>query len=773
VSATGVTRTTTRGGVGVSVPRPDGVPKVTGTFAFLGDLEAEGMLWGATRRSTVAHGRIVHLDLQPALAVPGVHAVLTQHDVPGHPYQGQHTTDQPVLCDGTVRHVGEPIAVVAADDEETARLAAAAIVVEVEELPPLLDVEEALARGEVFRHARVRHGDQSLRGEVVVEGEYETSAQDQAPLGTEAGLAIPDGAGGVDLWGPTQWTHIDHQQLVACLGLTPELVRVHSVGLGGAFGGREDLSLQTHVAMLALVTGRPVKMVFDRTESFVAHVKRHRARMRYRHEADRDGRLVRVEARLLLDGGAYQTTSAAVVANSTYFALGPYRCPSTAIDGYALRTNHFPSGAMRGFGANQPAVAAEAQMDRLAAELGIDPVELRLRNAIAPGDRMPTTGQLVEGPLPVAEALRTVAAMPLPEPLTGAGAGTGGAGAGGAGAGGAGADGARGTGARDRGVPDPRLLPGGTGLAAAPDRVVRGVGYALALKNLAFSEGFDDYAEARVELTATGAVVQTAAIEVGQGMVTILQQLVRSILGVEEVEVVFVDTGRIGSAGSTSASRQTQMAGNAAVQAATALREQVLARYDGDDLSIEGVWREGTLVSRLEDLARDGASEWVRFRHPGSEPPDEDGQGDLHVDFCVAAQRAVVDVDPELGLVRVVRIDTAQDVGRAINPQQVLGQVEGGIAQGLGMALTEEVVTEEGRIRNASFTDYLLPTILDVGDVEAVLIEEPSPWGPFGAKGMAELPTMGATPAILAAIRDATGRPLTRTPARPQDIAGV
>jgi CO/xanthine dehydrogenase Mo-binding subunit len=651
-----------------------------------------------------------------------------------------------VLCDGTVRHVGEPIAVVAADDEETARLAAAAIVVEVEELPPLLDVEEALARGEVFRHARVRHGDQSLRGEVVVEGEYETSAQDQAPLGTEAGLAIPDGAGGVDLWGPTQWTHIDHQQLVACLDLAPEQVRVHNVGLGGAFGGREDLSLQTHVAMLALVTGRPVKMVFDRTESFVAHVKRHRARMRYRHEADREGRLVRVEAQLLLDGGAYQTTSAAVVANSAYFALGPYRCPSTAIDGYALRTNHFPSGAMRGFGANQPAVAAEAQMDRLAAELGIDPVELRLRNAIAPGDRMPTTGQLVEGPLPVVEALRTVAAMPLPDRPP--------------------ADG-------DRQTADPRQLPGGTGLTTPADRVVRGVGYALALKNLAFSEGFDDYAEARVELTPTGAVVETAAIEVGQGMVTIVQQLVRSVLGVEEVEVVFVDTGRIGSAGSTSASRQTQMAGNAAVRAATALREQVLARYDGDDLSLEGVWRDGAVVASLEDVARDGASEWVRYRHPGSAAPDEDGQGDLHVDFCVAAQRAVVDVDPDLGLVRVVRIDTAQDVGRAINPQQVLGQVEGGIAQGLGMALTEEVVTEDGRIRNASFTDYLLPTILDVGDVEAVLIEEPSPWGPFGAKGMAELPTMGATPAILAAIRDATGRPLTRTPARPQDIAGV
>jgi xanthine dehydrogenase D subunit len=756
VSAPTGTRTTTRGGVGVSVPRPDGIPKVTGAFRFLGDLEAEGMLWGATRRSEVAHGRIVRLDVAPALAVPGVRAVLAQADVPGHPYQGQHTTDQPVLCDGTIRHAGEPIAVVAAEDEETARLAAAAIHVEVEQLPPLVDPEEALARGEVFRHVRIRHGDQALRGEVVVEGEYETAPQDQAPLGTEAGLAIPDASGGVDIWGPTQWTHIDHRQLVACLALDAAQVRVHPVGLGGAFGGREDLSLQTHVAMLALVTGRPVKMVFDRTESFVGHVKRHGARMRYRHEADRSGRLVRVEAQLLLDGGAYQTTSAAVVANAAYFALGPYRCETTAVDGYALRTNHFPSGAMRGFGANQPAVAAEAQMDRLAAELGIDPVELRLRNALAPGDRLPTTGQLIEHPLPVAESLRSVAALPLPDEAVARGEGPAGDDLDPAG-----------------GEVDPRLLPGGTGLAATPDRVVRGVGYALALKNLAFSEGFDDYAEARVELTTSGAVVHTAAIEVGQGMVTILGQVVRSALGIEQVEIAFDHTSRIGSAGSTSASRQTQMAGNAALQAATALRQRVLAAHDGDELTDVGVWRGDELVATLEEVARDGPSEWVRYRHPPTETPDEDGQGDLHVDFCVAAHRAVVDIDPDLGLVRVVRIDTAQDVGRALNPQQLLGQVEGGIAQGLGMALTEQVITEGGLIRNASFTDYLLPTILDVGDVEAVLIEEPSPWGPFGAKGMAELPTMGATPAILAAIRAATGRPLTRTPVRPQDIAGV
>jgi xanthine dehydrogenase D subunit len=727
--------------VGESVPRPDGIPKVTGAFRFLGDLEADGMLWGSTRRAEVPHGQLTHLDLAPALAMPGVHAVLTQDDVPGHLYQGQHTTDQPVFCDGTIRHAGEPIAVVAAEDEETARIAAAAIAVTIEPLPPLVDVEEALDRGEVFRHVRVRRGDPDRHGEVVVEGIYENGFQDQAPLGTEAGLAVPDGAGGVDVWGPTQWTHVDHRQLVACLALADEQVRVHPSGLGGAFGAREDLSLQTHLAMLALTTGRPVKMVYDRTESFVGHVKRHAARMWYRHEADRSGELIRVEARLLLDGGAYQTTSAAVVANSTYFAVGPYRCDTVIADGYALRTNNFPAGAMRGFGANQPCFAAEAQMDRLAAELGIDPVEFRLRNAIGQGDVLATTGQTIEYPLPVAETLRSVVALPLPD---------------------------------DHANDDPRRLPGGTGMTTSPQHVVRGVGYALALKNLAFSEGFDDFAEARVELSATGVVAHTAGIEVGQGMVTLIQQIVRTTLGVERVEVAFDHTSRIGSAGSTSASRQTQMAGNAALQAAEQLRERILSDVSADELREDGAYRDGRRVATFSELCANGPVDaWVRYRHPGSEAPDADGQGKLHVDFCVAAHRAVVDVDPDLGLLRIVRIDTAQDVGRALNPQQLHGQIEGGIAQGLGMAIMEGLVVEDGIIRNASFTDYLLPTILDVGEVEAVLVEEPSPWGPFGAKGMAELPTMGATPAVVAAVRAATGRALTRTPIQPQDIAGL
>ena len=738
MSGTLADRATVHGGVGTSVPRPDATAKVTGSFEFLGDMHADGMLWGATRRAWVAHARILRIDATAALAMPGVHAVLTQDDVPGHRYQGQAVTDQPVLAEGRVRYWGEPVAIVAADDAETARLAAEAIVVDLEELDPLVDLEAALEHGEIFRHVPVRRGNPDLHGEVVIEGTYVTSSQDPAPLGTEAGLAIPDGTGGVDLWGPTQWVHIDLEQLAACLALTPAQVRVQPCRLGGAFGSREDLSLQTHIGMLALRLDRPVKMVYDRTESFVGHVKRHGSLMHYRHEADRHGRLVRVDARILLDGGPYQLTSNAVIANSTYFAVGPYRCDNVTVDGYALRTNNPPSGAMRGFGSNQPCFAAESQMDRLADALGLNPVELRLRNALQPGDQLPTTGQLIEAPLPTDEVIRSVASIPLPD---------------------------------DEPNEDPRHLPGGPGLTTPRDRVVRGIGYAVGIKNLEFSEGFDDNAEARVVLHGDGAVVHTAAVEVGQGMVTVLTQIARSALGISKVHVAFDHTGQIGSAGSTSASRQTQMAGNAVLQAATAVRERALAQLGGDHLDDDGVWRGDTLLASLAELTAEGPIEQhVDYHHRATDQPDADGQGDLHVDFCVAAHRAVVDVDPDLGLVRVVQIAIGQDVGRAMNPQQLLGQIEGGIAQGLGHAVMEEVVLDHGVIRNPSFTDYLLPTCLDAPHVEAVLIEQPSTWGPFGAKGMAELPTMSATPAVVAAIRAATGRPLTRVPVRPEDL---
>ena len=723
------------GGIGESPIRPDGVPKLRGEFQYAQDLYAEGMLWGSTVRSPHARARIRSIDIAPALAIGGVHAVLTQDDVPGRRLFGLEHPDQPVLADGEVRYWGEPVAIVAAEDRETARRAAEAVTVEYEELEPLTDPEAADAADEVFRRMRIRRGDPQARGSVVVEGYYDVGMQDQAPLGTEAGLAVPDGSGGVDLYATSQFVHVDHQQVVASLGLRSDQVRAHPVGIGGAFGAREDVNLHIHLCLLALYTGRPVKMVYHRDESFTGHVHRHPARMWYRHEADADGRLVRVEAKILLDGGAYASTTGAVLANACYVSVGPYRCDSVSVDGIGTRTNNPPCGAMRGFGAVQVCFAHESQMDRLAAELGMDPLELRRRNALESGDRMPTTGQRIETPLPTREVIDSLEAMPLLGPDVG------------------------------------ERLPGGSGLTTEPVHVRRGIGYALSIKNLGFSEGFDDYAQARVLLGPEGVIVETAAIEVGQGLVNVLAQIARSTLGVSRAAVRHVDTSRIDSAGSTSASRQTQLSGGATHEAARRLRERILSHYGGDDLDDEGVWRGDTLVAPMPEVVAADWQETVTFRHPPTEPPDENGQGTLHADFAVAGHRAVVDVDPELGLLRVLRVDTAQDVGRALNPESVRGQIEGGIMQGVGLAVMEELVIDQGRFRNPTFTDYLLPTILDAPEVEAILIEQDGSWGPFGAKGVGEPPTISSTPAVVAAIRNATGRELSRVPVRPQDIA--
>jgi xanthine dehydrogenase D subunit len=730
--------TAIEGVVGESPLRPDGIPKLKGEFDFAQDLEADQMLWGATVRSPHAHARIVSIDIVPALAIGGVHAVLTAEDVPGLAVFGLEHPDQPVLANSTVNYWGEPVVVVAAEDERTARAAARAVVIEYEVLEPLIDIDEADRRDEVFRRMRIRRGDQAVTGEVIVEGTYEVGMQDQAPLGTEAGLAVPDGSGGVDLYATSQFVHIDQEQVVASLGLRPDQVRSHPTGIGGAFGAREDVNLHIHLCLLALHTGRPVKMVYHRSESFTGHVHRHPARLWYRHHADREGKLLRVEANVVIDGGAYASTTSAVLANATYFAVGPYRCDSVSVDGVGTRTNNPPCGAMRGFGAVQVCFGYEAQMDRLAAEIGLDPLELRRRNALATGDPMPTTGQIIETPLPTLEVIDSLEAMPL-----------------------------MGTGQND----SPLDLPGGTGLTSEAAHVVSAVGYALGIKNLGFSEGSDDYAQARVLLTDEGAVVETAAIEVGQGLVSVLAQILRTELGVSRASVRNVDTSRIGSAGSTSASRQTQISGGATMEAARNLLGRILQAHGGDRLDDDGVWKGDDLVAAMSAVLEGHWEETVTFRHPPTFASDEDGQGVVHADFAVAGHRALVSVDVELGLVKVHRVDTTQDVGRALNPQSVRGQIEGGIMQGVGLAVMEELVVSDGVIKNPNFTDYLLPTILDAPDVEALLIEEEGSWGPYGAKGVGEPPTISSTAAVAAAIRNASGREITRVPVRPQDLA--
>ncbi|HVV57896.1 MAG TPA: molybdopterin cofactor-binding domain-containing protein [Gaiellaceae bacterium] len=738
------TRTVTRqlevGRIGEVVRRPDAPPKVKGEFAYSSDLSAPGMLFGNTLRSPHAHARIVRIDIGEALRMPGVHAVLTHEDVPGKKLYGLEFADQPVLAIDRVLYYGEPVALVAAEHPEQARRAAERIEVEYELREPVADMERATEqedlhperpthghgyreddRPNVVRHIVIRHGDPDVEGEVSVSGVYDVGIQDQAFLGPESGLAVPDGEGGVDIYVATQWLHVDRAQIAPCLGLAPEQVRVHLGGVGGAFGGREDLSMQIHGAMLALHTNRPVKIVYNREESFTGHVHRHPARIWAEHRATRSGRVVCVRMRILLDGGAYASSSTAVASNAASFACGPYDVPNALIESTAVYTNNPPCGAMRGFGAVQTCFAAEAQMDKLAAALDIDPVELRLLNALKPGDVLPT-GQPIDGSMPVAEVIRAAARLQPPAA---------------------------------EGLPrDPLRLPGGAGNTTNGEGVRRGVGFAVGFKNIGFSEGFDDYTAARVVLSADGsAEIHCAAAEVGQGVSNVILQVARTELGIDDVRLAPHTTATVDSAGSASASRLTWMVAGAVRDACRAALEE----------------RERTGQAEV-DVER-------IYRHPQTTPLDpETGQitGErAHVAFAACAMKVVAEVDVDLGLTRVVWIGAALDTGKAVNPQAVEGQIEGGTAQGLGLALMEEIQTRGGLITNASFTDYLIPTALDMPPVESVLIEDPEPDAPYGVKGVGEAPTVVSTAAVASAVRAATGRALTRVPIRPDDIVGL
>ncbi|WP_133914483.1 xanthine dehydrogenase family protein molybdopterin-binding subunit [Streptomyces sp. NBC_00582] len=778
----------TKGGIGESTLRPDGTLKVTGEFAYSSDLWHEDMLWGQILRSTVAHAEIVSLDTSEALATPGVYAVLTYDDLPTEvKHYGLEIQDTPVLAHGKVRHHGEPVAIVAADHPETARRAAAKIKVEYRELPVITDEASATAPDAVLvhehrtdhhighvPHPNILHRQPIVRGdaaaaaaraEVIVRGEYTFGMQDQAFLGPESGLAVPEEDGGVHLYVATQWLHSDLRQIAPVLGLPPEKVRMTLAGVGGAFGGREDLSMQIHACLLALRTGKPVKIVYNRFESFFGHVHRHPAKLTYEHGATRDGKLTHVKCRIVLDGGAYASASPAVVGNASSLGVGPYVVDDVDIEAIALYTNNPPCGAMRGFGAVQACFAYEAQMDKVAGKLGMDPVEFRRRNAMEQGTLLPT-GQPVDSPAPVAELLRRVKAMPMPperqwESSEGA---------------------------------DVRQLPGGLSNTTHGEGVVRGVGYAVGIKNVGFSEGFDDYSTARVRLEAVAGepvvTVHTAMAEVGQGGVTVHAQIARTELGVAQVTIHPANT-EVGSAGSTSASRQTYVTGGAVKNACELVREQVLElgrrrfgthhpAWATAELLLEGgkvVTDGGEVLADLVDVLGEEAVEVEEeWRHRPTEPFDlRTGQGNGHVQYSFAAHRAVVEVDTELGLVKVIELACAQDVGKALNPLSVLGQIQGGTTQGLGVAVMEEIIVDPrtAKVKNPSFTDYLIPTILDTPTIPVDVLELADHHAPYGLRGIGEAPTLSSTPAVLAAIRDATGLELNRTPVRPEHLTGT
>jgi xanthine dehydrogenase D subunit len=779
----------TKGGIGESTLRPDGTLKVTGEFAYSSDMWHEDMLWGQILRSTVAHAEIVSIDTGEALATPGVYAVMTYDDLPTDVRNyGLEIQDTPVLAHGKVRHHGEPVAIVAADHPETARRAAAKIKVEYRELPVITDEASATAPDAILvhenrndhhighvPHPNIVHRQPIVRGDVakareradvIVEGEYVFGMQDQAFLGPESGLAVPAEDGGVDLYIATQWLHSDLRQIAPVLGLPEDKVRMTLAGVGGAFGGREDLSMQIHACLLALRTGKPVKIVYNRFESFFGHVHRHPAKLHYEHGATKDGRLTHLKARIVLDGGAYASASPAVVGNASSLGAGPYVIEDVDIEAIALYTNNPPCGAMRGFGAVQACFAYEAQMDKLAAKLGMDPVEFRRLNAMSQGTALPT-GQVVDSPAPVAELLRRVKAMPMPPEQQWRAAGE---------------------------AADVRELPGGLSNTTHGEDVVRGVGYAVGIKNVGFSEGFDDYSTARVRMEVVGgepvATVHTAMAEVGQGGITVHAQIARTELGVTRVTINPADT-QVGSAGSTSASRQTYVTGGAVKNACELVRERVLElgrrkfgtyhpAWATAELLLEGgkvVTDAGEVLADLVDVLGDEAVEIEeQWRHRPTEPFDpRTGQGFGHVQYSFAAHRAVVEVDTELGMVKVVELACAQDVGKALNPLSVLGQIQGGTTQGLGIAVMEEIIVDPktAKVRNPSFTDYLIPTILDTPTIPVDVLELADDHAPYGLRGIGEAPTLSSTPAVLAAIRAATGLELNRTPVRPEHLTGT
>ncbi len=750
-------------GVGESADRPDGVPKVDGSFVYSSDEHHPGSLWGVTLRSPHPRARLLSVDTSPAEGLDGVAAVLTHRDVAGAKKYGMKVADQPVLAIDEVRYQGQPVAIAAATHPEIARRACDLIEVRYAVLPPETDPEAAVREelhqfpnGGLARHVRIRHGDVDAardRADVTISAHYELGTQDPAFLGPESGLALPLGDGGVELHVSCQNLHLDHKQVVASLGLREEQVRLVLSGVGGAFGGKEDLNVHIHACLLALRTRRPVRMVYNRQESFFGHVHRHPASARVELGATSDGRLVFSNVRLVLDGGAYTSTSEIVIANASYFAAGAYRCDNVSIDGYATYTNTPPCGAMRGFGAVQSCYAIESAMDRLAIALQMHPLELRAHNVIGEGDALPT-GQVIDGPAPANVLLAHLRDLPLPPALEDSEA-------------------------------DLRTRPGGVGNVTHGEGIRRGVGYALGMKAIGFSGGVDDTSTARVTMWIRDgepvAEVYCAAPELGQGIVTLETQVARTELGVHHVLLGEKDT-LIAESGASSASRQSWMSCGAILGACAAVRHELLERAAAIVEEPSGSLRlTGTTISRAHDgrelvevrevLGEESISATHTYHHRRTEGIDpERGQGDAHVAFAYAAHRAVVDVDVELGLLRVVEMATAQDVGKALNPLAVEGQIEGGTVQGLGLAVMEEIRIDDGHIKNPSFTDYLIPTMLDVPPMNLQVFEFPHPDAPYGLNGVGEPPNLSSTPAILNALRDATGLELPRAPVRSTDL---
>ncbi len=745
--------------IGHSHPRPDAVAKVTGAAKFADDYTFPGMLYGATLRAAYPHARILSIDTGQAKALPGVRAVLTHADVPGCNRHGLVIPDWPVLCADKVRYLGDAVALVAAETAEIAQEALKLIQVHYEPLPVVAGAEQARQpdaplvheewpTGNLLEHIKVRHGDveQGLAGaDVIVEGEYRTPAYDHMFLEPECSIGVPAGYDAdhpkLTVYVGSQIPYADRAQIAAALGLPPEEVRVRGTLIGGGFGGKEDIMGQIHAALLAQATGRPVKILYDRAESLLAHPKRHATVIRIKTGAKRDGTLTAIQAELVGDAGAYASLSTKVLTRATTHATGPYQVPHARIDCYAMYTNNPPAGAFRGFGVTQSAFAVESNMDRLAHELGMDPFELRRKNALRVGSTT-ATGQVLRESVGLLDCLdwvqtrvQELQAAPLPATR----------------------------------FPAPQIA----------------WGLACAYKNTGLGGGADDAAGAEIEVYPDGtAEVRTGSADLGQGLATVVAQCAAEELGLpfDRVRVLLSDTDLCPDGGPTTASRQTYITGNAARLAAAAMRDRLsrvaAERWDVPPDTIrfaEGELRAAdhtaTFAQAVRWLLEEGHEPRLTYRyHAPSTQPLGTG-GDMHFAFGFAAQAAQVAVDPESGKVQVLRVVAAVDGGRAINPLAFRGQVEGGIVMGIGTALTEEYVLENGIPQTRRWADYRVPLLEQMPEIEVHIVEHPTAEGPYGAKGIGELPSIPTAPAICNAIYNAVGVRVHRLPVRPEWLA--
>jgi CO/xanthine dehydrogenase Mo-binding subunit len=745
--------------VGRAIPGRDVHEKVKGALAYADDWSLPGMLHGKVVRAQVPSARIVSIDTTGAVALRGVRAVLTAADVPHNEIReeasglGLEPIGMPVLAADRARYQGEPIALVAADAPEIAEEAAELIVIEYEDLPGVFDPEAALVDGAPRVHPEGNHlaewrfaaGDVDAAlasAELVVDGVYRTQHVDHAYLEPEAGVGWVDADGTVTLRVSTQV--IEHARQVArILGLPASRVRVVGTYMGGGFGGKEDMTVEPFVALLVWRTGRPVRMAWSRQESLAARPKRHPFVMRYRTGVTGDGRIVAQDVRIVGDGGAYPLLSARVLFAAGVTACGPYRVPNVRVEAVAAFTNNVPASAFRGFGAMQVVLGYESQMDRVAAALGLSRAEVRTRNFLRQGDLLPT-GEQAETVVAVEACMRTALQA--------------------------------------------------IGEASAPERpeLRRGVGFACNMQPYGRARFFADRASCWIGVERDGSVtLRTGVTDLGGGQAASLAQIAGEVLGVHpsRVTVHIADSALTPPAGGTFATRQLYMSGNAALLAATELRER-LAPVAADllgvpadrlvfaDERVEVEGSEGNVARSLSlaELARAAEDRGVLPQHLGTFHAEtgsfdpRTGRGMTFPDYTYGCHAAEVEVDVETGMVRVVRYAACHDVGRAIDPLRVEGQIHGGAVQGIGYALLEEVASQDGSPASSLFADYLIPVSTDVPDIQAIALEIGPGKGPFGARGIGEPSIAPPAAAIASAVADALGVRITELPITPERV---